>query len=448
MGQGYYYACRPKDVESRYELLVFNSNNEPFLPLTDFYQDNIGRISKSSVLSYLQCLLPFFNWLEQHSRYQGRHVKWDNSPEVIRIVIEDYLKSEMECRVREKDSFCFVNLTNKSPNTVNRFLSAIKSFYKSLIRLKQYNYPNPLIDSQAILNNYRRHLEGVRKDKPRMPAVGGTEEPLEHRRLTDSYFKILNEEWQPKIIDDPHLPFQVYQAGKNINWSQRETVISRMLFETGARASEIIELTIGDYRSRKSHQEVITFSKGSYGRKIKFLRFSKDTVKRLFQYMNTERMKYDLDHFNYEQLPDEAPIFLSEFGTPLTYYAWYYHWNKAMINGDIRLNPHKARHWFVTTRLREIHNISKNDSEIQQRKNELIKYMKWKNPDILRVYEHYFDEEKHRDSHDQMLENMQKNELEYKQSKKMKKKNEAHFTIIEAQKEIDHDLQELLEGLE
>ena len=77
-----------------------------------------------------------------------------------------------------------------------------------------------------------------------MPAVGGTEEPLEHRRLTDSYFKILNEEWQPKIIDDPHLPFQVYQAGKNINWSQRETVISRMLFETGARASEIIELTI------------------------------------------------------------------------------------------------------------------------------------------------------------------------------------------------------------
>ncbi|WP_240519854.1 site-specific integrase [Bacillus thuringiensis] len=195
-----------------------------------------------------------------------------------------------------------------------------------------------------------------------------------------------------------------------------------MLFETGARASEIIELTIGDYRSRKSHQEVITFSKGSYGRKIKFLRFSKDTVKRLFQYMNTERMKYDLDHFNYEQLPDEAPIFLSEFGTPLTYYAWYYHWNKAMINGDIRLNPHKARHWFVTTRLREIHNISKNDSEIQQRKNELIKYMKWKNPDILRVYEHYFDEEKHRDSHGQMLENMQKNELEYKQSKKMKKK--------------------------
>ena len=64
-----------------------------------------------------------------------------------------------------------------------------------------------------------------------------------------------------------------------------------------------------------------------------------------------------------------------------------------MKYADIKLNPHKARHWFVTTRLREIHNISKNESEIHQRKNELIKYMKWKNPDTIRVYEHYFDEE-------------------------------------------------------
>ena len=70
-------------------------------------------------------------------------------------------------------------------------------------------------------------------------------------------------------------------------------------------------------------------------------------------------MKYDPNQFNFEQLSDEAPIFLSEFGTPLTYHAWYYHWNTAMKYADIKLNPHKARHWFVTTRLREIHNISK-----------------------------------------------------------------------------------------
>lgn len=102
--------------------------------------------------------------------------------------------NEMNCKVREKDSFRFVNRMNKSPNTVNRFLSALKSFYKSLI-LKDYKYSNPLIDSYAILDDFKNQIEGVRKEKPRMPAAAGTEEPIMHRRLTDSYFKLINEEW-------------------------------------------------------------------------------------------------------------------------------------------------------------------------------------------------------------------------------------------------------------
>ena len=48
--------------------------------------------------------------------------------------------------------------------------------------------------------------------------------------------------------------------------------------------------------------------------------------------------------------------------------AWYYHWNKAMKECEIKLNPHKTRHWFVTTRLREIYNTSKTEAEIKQKK--------------------------------------------------------------------------------
>ena len=193
-------------------------------------------------------------------------MQWNESEGKIRVAVEDYLLHEMSCKVRDKDSFRFVNLTNKSPTTISRFLSALKSFYKSMIRLKYYPHHNPLIDGQAILHSYKEEVRGVREDKPRMPSVAGTEDPVTHRRLTDSYFKIINEEWQPQIIDDMNLPYQVYQAGKKVNWSQREMIIARMLFETGARASEIIELTVGDYRQRKSHQEVSTFNKGSHGK--------------------------------------------------------------------------------------------------------------------------------------------------------------------------------------
>ncbi|QRG70828.1 site-specific integrase [Brevibacillus choshinensis] len=446
----YFYEYCPEGVKSKYSLLVFDHQDQPFLPLTDFYHDCKGRISDSSALSYLQTLLPFFTWLDQHSNYQGRRVQWRDPPEAMRVAIEDYLMDEMSCKVKEKDTFCFVRLTQKSPDTVNRFLSSVKSFYKSMIYLGQYTYHNPLIDSQAILNDYRSHSEGVRTNKPRMPLIGGTEDPIPTRRLTDSFFKLINEEWQPQIIDDPYLPYQVYQAGKKAKWSDREMVIARMLFETGARASEIIELTIGDYRARKSFQEVSTFNKGSHGRKVKFLRFSKDTVKHLMHYINSERKQIDPSHVGFDHLPDDAPVFLTNWGTPLTYEAWYYHWNKAMQRSELKINPHKARHWFVTTRMREVYNISKTEAEIQQRKDELIKYMKWKNADTIKVYEHYFDEEKHRQAHDQMLESMEKSEREYNTNRKAKRKQKLQLTLIKSSSELefDQDLQELLDGLE
>ncbi len=447
----YWYDYCPDGVESRFELLVFNCKNQPFLPLTEHYHDCIGRISKSSALSYMQCLLPFFTWLEQFSNFQGKRVKWDDSPDIIRIAIEDYLMNEMACKVREKDTFRFVNRTSKSPNTVNRFLSALKSFYKSLIHLKQYEYLNPLIDSYNILNDYKSNIEGVRKDKPRMPSEAGTEDATSHRRLTDSYFKLINEEWQPKIIGDIHLPYHVYQAGKKVNWSLREVVIARMLFETGARASEVIELTIGDYRSRKSFQEASTFNKGSHGKRVKFLRFSKDTVKLLMRYINTERKQYDELQRNFDILPDEVPIFLTELGSPLTYESWYYHWDKAMKECEIRLNPHKTRHWFVTSRLQEIYNTSNTEADIKQKKNELIKYIKWKDEETIKVYEHYFDEENHRKAHDEMLESMVQQEQEYLKQKKNKSKKNPNLIVIENDLdgiEIDDAIRELLDGLE
>ena len=116
----YWYDYCPKYVQSKYQLLVFNGN-EPFLPLTIFYHDCLGRIDKSSATSYLKCLLPFFSWLDSHSNYQGKRVKWNDTAHIVRVAIEDYLMDNMQCKVRDKDTFRFINLTNKSPNTVSLF---------------------------------------------------------------------------------------------------------------------------------------------------------------------------------------------------------------------------------------------------------------------------------------------------------------------------------------
>lgn len=69
------------------------------------------------------------------------------------------------CKVTTSDRKTYYNvkLTNKSPNTVSRMLSALKTFYKIMVHVKMYIYPNPLIDAHAILDEYETQIEGVRK---------------------------------------------------------------------------------------------------------------------------------------------------------------------------------------------------------------------------------------------------------------------------------------------
>jgi hypothetical protein len=67
----------PEGVSSKYLLIVFDESKEAFIPLTEFYHDQVKRISESSVVAYLNTLEPFFYWLKHKSRYKERNVLWD-----------------------------------------------------------------------------------------------------------------------------------------------------------------------------------------------------------------------------------------------------------------------------------------------------------------------------------------------------------------------------------
>jgi hypothetical protein len=183
---------------SKFKLIVLERKRIVFRPLTLYYKEALGRVSDSTAESYLETLYSFFTWLRTYSYYQGRTVEWDEETEAVRAAVEDYLIHEAHCKVAEGSGKTYYNvwLTKRSPSTVRKMLSALKSFYKIMIHLKMYPYINPLIDSNAILNEHNTETEGVRKGKPRMPDSAGTEEPSskEARRLTDSYFKVINGE--------------------------------------------------------------------------------------------------------------------------------------------------------------------------------------------------------------------------------------------------------------
>jgi hypothetical protein len=58
----FFHAYRPEGVRSKYELMVFDELKQPFIPLTEYYRDQVKRISESSVIAYLNTLEPFFEY--------------------------------------------------------------------------------------------------------------------------------------------------------------------------------------------------------------------------------------------------------------------------------------------------------------------------------------------------------------------------------------------------
>ncbi|ASJ57518.1 hypothetical protein BP422_11770 [Brevibacillus formosus] len=398
---------------SQYPLLVFDQENRRFKPLTVYYKKLLQQFPEGTSMTYLNVLLPFFSWLSRHSSYQGNTISWDESCEIIQEAIHDYLIHKLSCKIRDHhQSNKVIHPTLDSPKTIRIFLSALKKFYGFMIREGMYKFPNPLIDAGWAPPNHD-FTAATAEMRPRMPDIAGTE-PKRNRYISDSYFVITGEQWIPEIIDDIQLPAKVFRGGELSGWTIREQLIARMLFECGARISEIILLTVGDYRRRSAAQEFTTFSKGSNGRRVKFIRLSNETITLFFRYMNGERKEHDPQGATFNDLPDNAPVFLTQRGDPFNYHAWYPHWRRGCRAANIQLNPHKVRHWYVTQALREIYETTQQDNELHRKINQLIEYIKWKDKETIHVYEHYFDAKKHREIQDKLFKKLQEEVNTYK----------------------------------
>ena len=84
------------------------------------------------------------------------------------------------------------------------------------------------------------------------------------------------------------------------------------------------------------------------------------------------------------------PLFLTERGTPMTSNLFRdFYWRPALRASGIHAHPHQARHWFVTNALRRIEAIASGEEDQKRKKEELIRYMKWRSGEkMLQAYEH------------------------------------------------------------
>lgn len=402
---------------SAYRYQVVRADGLPDVELTLFADDQMKALSPSSVPVYLREILSFINWSACDPIVTGNRWSLFGSPDEVRNVIRQYLTVAARCKVVVRPDMAglkatYVNETSGARINVRVFLTALKRFYDHLILRHAYCHANPLIHKSsagmlaALRNGYRRAVREMEGRGP-MPVVSGVDPPS-GIRLSQNFFRCVQKEWVPQTIDDPYFPGLIYQAGKNWGWGLREMCIVRTLFESGARISEIVDLTALDWAVSHFLNRFRARNKGSFGERTKHLVVSQATAKlyrRYFDHAAAGRPTCDPDQMTVTGLEkllardprrlEQIPIFLTNRGTRMTeklFRDWY--WKPALRAAGVHAHPHQGRHWFVTNALRNIEQASKNDGDRERRKQELIQYMSWKTGEkTLKAYEHLRREE-------------------------------------------------------
>jgi hypothetical protein len=326
--------------------------------------------------NYLSAVLPFFTFL------------WNSSPplrycapaEQIRTRVRDYLKDRLGCIVRPHHNGNFIVKRSKpiTGTSARLFLTALKRFYQCAILERWYADSNPMIWTTRLTVPEPAF-------KPRMPLRSGLTRPDDKKgRVPDTYFCIVSEDWEPRIIDDPHLRQLLLPAFTQT----RDRIIARILFDSGARISEVLGLTMVDWRSLGQRERALATNKGSRGERVKEIWWSADTTQLLREYINTERRRCDPKRCGSEELPDSAAIFITDEGKPYTYKTFYANWQRTCARIRLKITPHQIRHWYVTMALRFIETLPDETKRAAYRQS-LIAYMGWRNHETILGYDHY-----------------------------------------------------------
>jgi site-specific recombinase XerD len=397
---------------SSYRYHVVRSDGLPDEPLTAVIEEQGHYLAEGSVSLYARELLAFLNWSQSDPiAIRNGWTALGSSVEV-RQLVRQYLTVAASCRIAVRPDqlglkVAYVNETSGTHINTRACLCTLRRFYEFLIERSDYKDANPLAVtgySAAFRElHYSRHTafrEMIGRNP--MPAASGVDPPNDIR-LSSNFFRCAGREWLPQSVDDPLFPSAVYAAGRDYGWGLREFCIVRTLFESGARISEVMGLTLADWAVSRFLNQFSARNKGSLGVRTKQLGISHGLAnfyRRYFDYAKRGRLAWDPHHHSMREIQKmhsedpgrlvKIPLFLTERGTPMNSNLFRDHyWRPALRAAGIHAHPHQARHWFVTNALRSIEATASGEQDQRRKKEELIRYMKWRSGEkMLHAYEH------------------------------------------------------------
>ena len=227
-------------------------------------------LSQNTVKAYEVDLLAFMSWITDHTNLDIKNIKEDSINKYISYLFETKLKS----------------------SSVNRKISSIKSFYLFLIK-KSIVATSPI--SEVI-------------------------SPKQEKYLPSS----MSEDEVDKLLNSPD---------SNIKIEKRDKAMIEMLYATGMRISELVNLKITDVDMQRCVVKVL--GKGS---KERLIPFGEEAYEALNNYLS------DRDESSSKE------VFLSNRKTKISRVAFWHRIKFYLVRENLKqtISPHTLRHAFAT----------------------------------------------------------------------------------------------------
>jgi hypothetical protein len=386
---------------SPYPLLIVDSTGSPVFFLCEWYRCRKAVDPGRTPDTYLDMALPWAGFLLR------RGYGWNAEPDRLLAFLVEFLRDDVGCQVgsdgQRQEGWCVqttaASLLSKS--SLGVLLAALTSVYDTLIGAGYYVYRNPM-RSERLLQLRQEHLRQVQNaGAPDHAGIRSETRAETHRAFPTNQFRQRRGKiWEPQVVLEPDAVQE--RIRKTIDYMVhhatflRDQVILLLLRQTGARLSEVLEMTAGGYRAARRPGQALVKNKGSRGREEKLIHFTTSLDRHVLRYIQTERANYDPHgRSRLEDLDDRDPLFLARTGKPYNRPAFYHHWNKLFAPAQrqfkkeeqVEFTAHDLRHLRVTRTVTKLRRDAKGDRAVEAELLEGFKeLMGWRSPETMATY--------------------------------------------------------------
>ena len=294
------------------EIVVLLDNDMRIVkPVYDYlkYQDQRDR-AINTLIAYGNDLKAFWEFLSDYG-YAYDEV----SPKMIGEY-KEYLMSE-------DDNIIAINREGaRTAKTINRMLSTLHGFYQYKADMQEIDNPLLMHEVNRPFNAFKGILEHARSDN----------------KTKQSIFKVKESNYKINLVSDDEMELFLSRLDK-----RRDILLYKMLYLTGARIQEVLDLEIESVPVPDMSQPVGCFQQIKSKGKTRDLYVPMSLIRELDDFIFEERNLIDTDH---------SYIFVSEqarqLGKQLTYSAAYDKLKKVQKEVGIDFNFHDLRHTFCS----------------------------------------------------------------------------------------------------